>query len=1674
MKSQTKSSLNNFRIFFAASLCQRSRRAIGGLAVLLASLLLGGPGRAAQITWTNTSGGNWSGTANWSPNQVPLSADTAVITNAANYTVTMDVSPTIAGLVVGATTGVNTQTLLVSGQTLTLNGQVTVNSQGRFNFTASTLAGAVAISGTLNWSGGSLQAGSTLTVATNGLVLVTCNGTSISGTLTNAGTIRLVGAGLTLSGNGLLGLVNLPGALVDIQNDVGISYYQQTEVMVNQGTVRKSGGSGTSVIQPILNNSGTVDAESGTLSLNNGDGAGLFLTGAGATLAYTGTYTIDPGGQLAGTGTNLLSSGTFTLNGSMTASNAVLAAGTLGGTNGVLGGTWIWKGGTIAAGSTLTVPTNGLVLVTGSGTYISGTSTNAGTIRLVDASLTLRGDGLLVLVNLPGALVDMQSDVGISYFYNTEMMVNQGTVRKSGGSGTSVISPILSNSGTVDAESGTLRLNNGNGAGLFLTGAGATLAYFGTYTIDPGGQLAGAGTNLLSGTFTLNGSMTASNAVLAAGTLGGTNGVLGGTWIWKGGTTASGSTLTVATNSLVVVTGSGKYIPGTLTNAGTIRLVDASLTLRGDGLLVLVNLPGALVDMQSDVGINYYYQTEVMVNQGTVRKSGGSGTSVIQPILNNSGTVDAESGTLRLNNGNGAGLFLTGAGATLAYFGTYTIDPGGQLAGAGTNLLSGTFTLNGSMTASNAVLAAGTLGGTNGVLGGTWIWKGGTTASGSTLTVPTNGLVLVTGSGTYISGTLTNAGTIRLVDASLTLRGDGLLVLVNLPGALVDMQSDVGISYFYNTEMMVNQGTVRKSGGSGTSVISPILSNSGTVDAESGTLRLNNGNGAGLFLTGAGATLAYFGTYTIDPGGQLAGAGTNLLSGTFTLNGSMTASNAVLAAGTLGGTNGVLGGTWIWKGGTTASGSTLTVATNSLVLVTGSGTYISGTLTNAGTIRLVDASLTLRGDGLLVLVNLPGALVDMQSDVGINYYYQTEVMVNQGTVRKSGGSGTSAIGTILSNSGTLDSQSGTLNLSGSYTLTGGTLNFGISSATSFGKINLAGAAALTGTFSANLNNGYIPVRGNSFAVLNYGSQSGSFGNFILPARNAWSTNYGATTFTLTVLNSAPVLSAQTNRSINELTLLAVSNPAVDLDLPPDTLSYRLLSPPNGANIDANGVITWTPAQAQSPGTNTITSVVTDSGTPSLSDTNSFTVVVKEVNVAPSLPVIAQTNVNELTPLTVNNTATNFNIHSTITGYALVSPPGGMSISPSGIITWTPAQAQSPGTNIITTIVTNSNPYDLINPRLTSTNQFTVVVKEVNVAPVLPVIAQTNVNELTLLTVNNTATNFNIHSTITGYALVNPPSNMVINASGVITWTPAQAQSPGTNIITTIVTNSNPYDLINPRLTSTNQFTVVVKEVNVTPVLPAIPTQTVNALTLLTVTNTAIETNIHATVGYTLVNPPGNMAINASGVITWTPSRPQGPGTNIITTIVTNTDSFDTANPHLSATNSFTVIVYAPTLAPIGNYSVNAGQTVAFTNSATDNDSTRTLSFSLISQPVGATVTPATGVFNWRPAVSQANTTNTMQVRVTDNSAPALTDTKSFTVIVNPLAPVVLKPLGYAHGQFSMSVTGSVGPDYVLQGSVTLTNWVSLGTNTPGSMPFIFTDPAAGAFSNRFYRAKQLP
>src|SRR5206468_5894311 len=77
----------------------------------------------------------------------------------------------------------------------------------------------------------------------------------------------------------------------------------------------------------------------------------------------------------------------------------------------------------------------------------------------------------------------------------------------------------------------------------------------------------------------------------------------------------------------------------------------------------------------------------------------------------------------------------------------------------------------------------------------------------------------------------------------------------------------------------------------------------------------------------------------------------------------------------------------------------------------------------------------------------------------------------------------------------------------------------------------------------------------------------------------------------------------------------------DTDLPAATQTLsRLGGRPVLSLTPTTGVLTWTPTEAQGPSTNTITVKVTDDGTPALSATNSFTVVVNEVNSAPTLTV----------------------------------------------------------------------------------------------------------------------------------------------------------------------------------------------------------------------------------------------------------------------------------------------------------------------------------------------------------------------------------------------------------------------------------------------------------------------
>jgi len=170
----------------------------------------------------------------------------------------------------------------------------------------------------------------------------------------------------------------------------------------------------------------------------------------------------------------------------------------------------------------------------------------------------------------------------------------------------------------------------------------------------------------------------------------------------------------------------------------------------------------------------------------------------------------------------------------------------------------------------------------------------------------------------------------------------------------------------------------------------------------------------------------------------------------------------------------------------------------------------------------------------------------------------------------------------------------------------------------------------------------------------------------------------------------------------------------------------------------------------------------------------------------------------------------------------------------------------------------------------------------------------------------------------------------------------------------------------------------------------------------------------------------------------------------------------------------------PTLAPIANQTVNVGQTVALTAVATDTNSLPpTLTFSLVSGPASATLTQinnSNAAFNWRPAVSDANTTNAFALKVADNYIPSLSAQQNFTITVNPLALPGLPWAGWSNGQFTLRVTNSIlGPDYAVQGSTNLLNWSTLFiTNSPPATFFQWTDTNAAALPAQFFRVKIGP
>ena len=199
------------------------------------------------------------------------------------------------------------------------------------------------------------------------------------------------------------------------------------------------------------------------------------------------------------------------------------------------------------------------------------------------------------------------------------------------------------------------------------------------------------------------------------------------------------------------------------------------------------------------------------------------------------------------------------------------------------------------------------------------------------------------------------------------------------------------------------------------------------------------------------------------------------------------------------------------------------------------------------------------------------------------------------------------------------------------------------------------------------------------------------------------------TTTVTRANTAPTLTPVTT-VIDEGQTLNLALEGKDAEAPPQTLTWSLgADAPPGVEINpVTGRLIWLTGEGTGPSTNTFKVTVRDNGTPSLSAQTNITVIVREVNSAPTLEPVASYVISEEQLLVVPFTAGDGDLPPQKLQFRLL--PGGAAgatiDAQTGIFRWRPNRLQGPTTNTFVVQVADNG-----NPVLTATRELVIVVRD---------------------------------------------------------------------------------------------------------------------------------------------------------------------------------------------------------------------------------------------------------------------------------------------------------------------------------------------------------------------------
>jgi T5SS/PEP-CTERM-associated repeat protein/autotransporter-associated beta strand protein len=836
------------------------------------------------------------------------------------------------------------------GATYTLSGTSGINGTGTVDFNNGILSGTSNFNSDLTLTGPGTWGGGTLTFPMTGSVIMDAsNSGNGEFQLINDTLSVLAGKTATFAGDGNFDMfsgatiVN-SGTFVAQNNQEIYNTYGNGAIFNNKGAFIRNSGTGTFTVSNVtFNNTGTVNVQTGTLSLQGGGSAtGSFnVSGSNAVLQFVGAYDLSSPSSFSGGG--LVDFNSATLTGTSVFNSAVTLSGP---------GTWY--------GGVLTFPSGGVTMDASHGA--------GGEFQLSNETLTIAAGKTLNFVGTnnfdmfsgativnSGTFAAQNNESIYNAYANGATFNNQGVFIRNSGTGTFSISNVsFNNTGAVNVQSGTLDLmggDTGNTTGSFAVSSGAVLQFdTGAFTLAPASSFSGAGTvnftsgaDTVSGVSNLTGTTNFNGATLTAVGTPAFNGPIS----WTGGQLAGSGTF--AANGAVSINATNSGNGEVQISQATLKLAMGKVTtFAGTGNLdmfsgaTIVNYGTFVAENNQDI-YNAYGNGATFLNNGLFNRNTSTGTFDIGGgiTFSNTGTVQAMTGTLEIDG-------------PITQLPASTLTGGTWVVGNGATLL---FNGGQSITSNNGDV---TLGGPGAIF-----------AAINSLTVNTDAFRVLGNRNFNDPSTFTNTGILQLggglFSATSLISGTGGQLLgygtINAP---VQLNANTPVSVSAAGTVLTMSKAISGAGGlitSGPGVLVLAAANtySGGTTVISGTVQLGNnsalGAATGSLAVNAGTVDLHGFSPTVGALSGSAGAViTNVVAGASTL----TVGNA---------------GSSTYAGALNDDGSVALIKNGAGTLtLTGASNYTGSTSVNAGGLTLKTSSANIASLGNTAIAVASGAM----------------------------------------------------------------------------------------------------------------------------------------------------------------------------------------------------------------------------------------------------------------------------------------------------------------------------------------------------------------------------------------------------------------------------------------------------------------------------------------------------------------------------------------------------------------------------------------------------------------------------------------------------------------------------------------------------------------------------